>query len=280
MSHLPSILATGAAAVGLLTSAMVVAQVRRPDPADIRARAWQAAHRAEQQRRLNLANQLRPFYRYELMHARAACGLGKEELRKIRPDADAAYQRAIDRLDALGIDARRSRSGLEPDYHEAIRDTVFSVVERHVKPEQRAALQADTRSREAARKEAGVDLLVAVLDRELLLTEPQRRRIAESLAAHWDDRWRDALELAVGGSNVIPKVPDRVVTPYLSPAQQETWYHLSRFQGQLWGVSIDHGGDPDMERELGAEPKAIPPIRRRPIQPAPPVAKDVPRGHM
>jgi hypothetical protein len=236
------ILATGVAAVVLSTPATGLAQVGRVGPAEVLRRA----ERDEQQSRGGLSNQLRPFYRFELMHARTACGLGKEELQKLRPDADAAYQQAINRLDAA------RRSGLEPDYHEVIRDAVFSVLERHVSPERMAALRADLHLREAARKEAAVDMLVAVLDRQLLLTERQRRQIVDSLSAGWDDRWCDAVEVATGGNVVIPNVPDRLVTPFLSDAQRETWSHLTRQWGRLWAVNIDHGDDLAVDQDLGA----------------------------
>ena len=75
-----------------------------------------------------LSNQLRPFYRYELMHVRTACGLSKEQLQKIRPESDAAYGEAIARLDAARIESPRSTGDDEPDYQEAIRKAVHSVV--------------------------------------------------------------------------------------------------------------------------------------------------------
>jgi hypothetical protein len=259
MRRLPSILASGAVAVSLLTSAIVVAQVQQGDPAEVVERARQRAIiRAQQQRQLNMpnqmSNQLRPFYRYELMHLRTACGLTREQLREIRPEADSAYQEAIAGVSEARAQEQRSSGGKEPDYIEAIHGAVVRVFWRHLTVAQRATYEEDRRRREAARKEAGVDLLVAVLDRELLLTERQRQQLATSLSAHWDDRWCDALEVVLGQQTCFPKVPDRLVTPYLSATQQETWRRVPRFQGQPWGVAIDHGGDPDMERELGADP--------------------------
>src|SRR5262249_18751491 len=136
-----------------------------------------------------------------------------------------------------------------------------------------AALRDHLRLREAGRREAGVDMVVAVLDRELLLTEPQRRRIAESVAAQWDDRWCDALEVATGGRGVIPDVPDRLVESYLSAAQKETWSRLSRLPDRLWGVTIDHGGDTAMELELGADlPQRLVRVAPRPVLRQPPIA--------
>ena len=34
------------------------------------------------------------------------------------------------------------------------------------------------------------------------------------------------------------------MTPYLSAAQREIWRRIPRLQGRLWGVTIDHGGEP------------------------------------
>ena len=48
--------------------------------------------------------------------------------------------------------------------------------------EQWDALQADLRLRAASRKDAAIDLLVAVLDRDLLLTGRQRQEISATVA--------------------------------------------------------------------------------------------------
>ena len=42
--------------------------------------------------------------------------------------------------------------------------------------------------------------------------------------------------------------------PYLSEAQQEIWSQMYKFEGPLWGVALDHGGDPDMDHALGGVP--------------------------
>ena len=164
---------------------------------------------------LALSNQLRPFYRYELMHVRAACGLSKEQLQKIRPESDAAYDEAIASLEAARMASPRSTGDDEPDYHEAIRKAVHSVARRHVSREQWDALQADLRLRAASRKDAAIDLLVAVLDRDLLLTGRQRQEISATVAAHWEERFIDPLEVAFNDQSRCPKIPDELVDPVL-----------------------------------------------------------------
>lgn len=263
MRRLPRLLASGAAAVACLTAATAPARqfvVPVDEPVVGRTKAPENAAAALARRRSlrDMANQLRPFYRYELMHARTACRLTKEQLQAIRPEADTAYERAIDGLYADNLEASRSPGGEEPDYRPAIHEAVFFVVARHARPDQMAAYKADLERRAASRKEAGVPLLVAVIDRQLLLTARQREEIAESLSAHWDDRWCDGLEAAFTMGSRWPAVPDELVVPHLNATQQETWRQVPRVHGRLWGVVIDHGGDPAMEQELGAKVDARP----------------------
>src|SRR5262249_23092745 len=150
-------------------------------------------------------------------------------------------------LEGARQEAPRPAAHFDLDYQEAIRQAVHSVVERRVSREQWAALRADLRLRAASREEAGIDLLVAVLDRDLFLTGEQRQAIAGSVAAHWEDRFLDPLEVAFNDESRCPKIPDELVNPYLTAAQREAWGRIPRLQGRLWGVTIDHGGDPAME---------------------------------
>jgi hypothetical protein len=267
MRRFPTILASGAAIAVLLTSADGLAQMER-------VRVWelervqadrvmvegQPRAAVPRQRLRNTANQLRPYYRYELMHLRTACGLTKEQLREIRPEADAAYEEAIGRIIAGAQGGPRPRDASEVDYLGAIHEAVWKVFRGHLTLEQRAAYEEDLRLRQASRKEAGVDLLVAVIDRELLLTERQRQEIGASISAHWDDQWCDAAEAAFSHRSRRPGLPDPLVIPYLSAAQQATWHQMPRFQGRLWGVTIDHGGDPAMDQELGVDARGGRPV--------------------
>ena len=129
MRRTTSILTCGTAAVWLASAMGFAQEARFPenDPNAVQAKIRQQAVRARQRMVLALSNQLRPFYRYELMHVRAACGLSKEQLQKIRPESDAAYDEAIASLEAARMASPRSTGDDEPDYHEAIRKAVHSV---------------------------------------------------------------------------------------------------------------------------------------------------------
>jgi hypothetical protein len=245
-------------AVGLLTSAMVLVHAQGPVASRIEARNIDrdAMLKAARRRQLvNLTNQLRPLYRYELMSVRTGCRLTTEQLRDIRPETDAAFDRAIARLfEAQQKASRAPVHSADLDYESAIREAVFSVARRRVAAERWAVFQADLKRREASRKQAGVEFLVATLDRELRLTGRQRDRLAQSLSAHWDGRWYSALELTIGGNPCVPRIPDELVKPYLSEIQQGIWSRMYKFEGPLWGVALDHGGEPELEHALGAGP--------------------------
>ncbi len=276
MKRLLLILVSGAVAGGLLTSALVLAHAQDPVDPSIAARErereeWAklvakkspkhlAALKATRRRQIvNLTNQLRPLYRFALMSVRTACRLTPEQFRSIRPETDAAFNEAIARL----FEAQQKRlpgpvrvRTPDLDYETVIREAVFSVARRHVPAKQWAAFQEDLERREASRKQSGVEFLVATLDRDLHLSGQQRDQLTRSLSAHWDDLWYSALELTLGGSPCVPLVPDELVKPYLGETQQATWSRIYKFEGPLWGVALDHGGDADMENALGARPNA------------------------
>ncbi len=140
------------------------------------------------------------------------------------------------------------------DYETIIRELVFSAAKRHVPAERWAAFQQEVARREASRKEAGVEFLVATLDRELQLTDRQRDQLMKSLSSNWDSLWYAALELTLAGRPCVPRIPDDLVIPYLSETQRAIWGRMYKFEGPLWGVALDHGGEPDLEEALGARP--------------------------
>ena len=144
------------------------------------------------------------------MSVRTACRLTAEQFRSIRPETDAAFDEAIARLSEAQQNQPpgplRVRSA-DLDYETVIREAVFSVARRHVPAERWAAFQEDLARREANRKQAGVEFLVATLDRDLQLTGRQRDQLTQSLSAHWDNRWYSALEVTLGGNPCVPRDP-------------------------------------------------------------------------
>jgi hypothetical protein len=271
MRRLPSILASGAVAIVVWTSTIAMAQQRtgETDPAVVARR--QAAMMGRERRTSALLNRVGPSYRLELMHIRAACGLTREEMRVIRPEADAAYRQAIAGLSDGGTRSRTA-TGEESDAREVIRKAVHAVVERHVSPERRKALLDDCRLRATTRKETCIDMLVALIDGDLLLTANQRLQIADALSTHWDDLWCDDLEATFAQQSSYARIPASLVEPYLSAAQEETWRRTPMLQARSGSLRIRQGNDLVLDQALGADakaarpaaPRALPPLQRAP----------------
>jgi hypothetical protein len=281
MNRLLLFLASGVVAGGFLSSATALSQAEKlgdrrieatknerdapKRPVAERAPNRAAMLKASRQRQIiNLTHQLRSLYRFELMSVRTACHLTNEQLRSITPETDTAYLEAIAKL----FEAQQKAApgpvrvpSAELDYNAVIREAVFSVARRHVPAEQWAAFLEDLERREASRKQAGVEFLVATLDRDLRLTGRQRDQLAQSLSAHWDDLWYSSLELTLGGTPCVPRIPDELLKPYLSEAQQGIWSRMYKFEGPLWGVVFDQGGDAALDDAPGAGPK--PEVRAR-----------------
>ena len=109
MKRFPPIPAVVAVAVVFLTAAMVFAHPRRGVPAggDERVRI----------RRLPGPVEPAPAVLSIRAHARPdRCNLSREQLRTMRPELDAAYDRAIARIHASAARARIRVSGEDTDY--------------------------------------------------------------------------------------------------------------------------------------------------------------------
>jgi len=96
---------------------------------------------------------------------------------------------------------------------------------------------------------------VARFDQQLVLTAGQRERLIESLAAHWQDAWGQALPLFMHGAQFMPRIiPDSVVLPLLDETQKTVWRGLPKQNqqvfwgnlalGQRFGVVEDTSDDP------------------------------------
>lgn len=237
--------ARGAQGPAKRQAAEIRVEVRRAEPAPL-------AGTAIPRRINNLSEQLRPFYRYELMQIRSTCGLTPEQFRAIRPRSDAAYEAAVLRqYHGEPSNARVRLARLDVDYASAIHEAVESVFKPEVSPEKWKLFEEDQKRRQARRRDAGAELLVAMLDRDLQLTGDQRRQLIAAVAARWEDRWCDGLTVGYTVRSLIPDLPDELVTPYLSETQRGRYKGIQRYASRLLGVTIDHGKSLLAADELG-----------------------------
>jgi hypothetical protein len=140
--------------------------------------------------------------------------------------------------------APRERSA-PPDSHKQIRYGLAAAVKKYLTAEQQARYQLEVERRSIEEKRTAVGYLVAILDRNLLLSADHRDRLSESLSSHWDGTWCEPLEQIQSGNTLLPPVPDQYVVPVLDAAQTVTWREIQKLQSGLrsspfaWDMTID-----------------------------------------
>ncbi|MGE5194649.1 MAG: hypothetical protein ACM3U2_19325 [Deltaproteobacteria bacterium] len=157
------------------------------------------------------------------------------------------------------------------DVHEMVRRSIARTVKTNLSAGQVARFEEEIARRTADRKQAAVSHLVARLDGDLNLSAEQRDKLTESLAVNWTVTWDQQFEVMLRqpGAQFLPQLPERLVTPYLTPTQRKIWragrennqpnqgviFFQGGFAGGL-GIAVDVLGN-DVDDEDDDEP--VPP---------------------
>lgn len=190
-------------------------------------------------------HKFRPLLLAELNFVRKVCDPTPEQYRAIQVESEKNLK-AVARRHAE-LQKRNMRRGgpqmgnASSEPHKLIRDSLAKTVKLTLNDEQLARYQIELDQRTKSRREAAVHNLVARLDQDLVLSNEQRDKIAESLLAHWNEAWAPQIEQMVNGSQTYPNVPDRYVAPSLTPAQRKIWTGGANQRNQ--GVVMVMGGD-------------------------------------
>jgi hypothetical protein len=205
-----------------------------------------------------------PFLRAELLLVRTTCDLTEDQSKALgREGAQTLRSASANYVAWQRSEARKGAPGARsapPDSRNEIRDGVAAAVKKYLTAEQRARYQLERERRGTEEKRTAVCYLVAILDRNLLLSAEQRARLSESLSLHWDHAWCEPLEEIQRGNTLVPPVPDRYVIPFLDDVQTETWRGIQKLQSGLryslfaWDMTIDN--DPLMNVSLDASQHA------------------------
>jgi hypothetical protein len=211
--------------------------------------------------------QARPAVRAELIFVRNVCHLNRDELRQISRDADAVLKDVVNKMVDAQLQPRPARNApgrpaqVNSDAGKLLQEGLAAVMKKHLSTDQWALYSTELAQRQASRKQAGLRYLVESLDRDLYLSDPQRRKLAESLSAHWDDGWSIYLEYVLYGNQFYPMGIDPHLTPILTDVQKKVWQGFQRVGG-FWGFGGLQGGfmnDHDgLEEELGETRKVDP----------------------
>ncbi|HEY2759240.1 MAG TPA: hypothetical protein VGI75_00815 [Pirellulales bacterium] len=183
-----------------------------------------------------IRNRLQPVLKRELAFAERVCKLDKPQ-RKTLAEAGqeavkkAAYQYSQAQRNGGGqgqfVVFNGGRNVAQPNPIKMLQIALQDSAKDKLPPELLQLLNDEFAKRAEYRKQASIDNLIVVLDKKLGLTEKQRGEISESLAAAWDDAWATQLQtFAIYNQDLIPRFPDKCITPHLQPAQKTVWDNM------------------------------------------------------
>jgi hypothetical protein len=173
----------------------------------------------------------RPVLVSELHFIRSTCGLTAGQRSQIAGHAGKLLTKSVDTAAKMrishkpgGVQARLAPRPVPPDPLTLLQEGLADIVKARVAPEQWARYQEETAKRSAHRKQVVIRILVAKLDRKLLLTALQRDQLSASLSSHWSDAWqRQSFAIFSDSDDQFAQVPDELITPFLTKTQKELW---------------------------------------------------------
>lgn len=187
----------------------------------IRAMAAPAANVAalEQQ----FTQQVRPVLHAELLFLRSVCDLTFEQRRALSKESDQVLKDAVTPYVEAQQQMMRGVAAQYPDTRKVLQQSLEKAVKKHLSPEQATRYHAELEKRATEWKDAGVRLLVAKMDENLVLSSDQREKISKSLFEHWNDSWTQVVEMLQQNDQVFPMIPNQHVAPYLNASQKRVW---------------------------------------------------------
>jgi hypothetical protein len=183
-----------------------------------------------------LRAQFEPVVKVELSFAVRACKLEGEDRKKLIAAGDKWLNQYI--KDSQKQRPNRGQVQIwfnngggaidsgDNDPRATIAKGIASVAKATLTPEQFAVYDRECDHREDAYREAIGATLVVRMDEKLALSAEQRQKLTESLIGGWNDRWAPPLEMFMYNNDFWPSIPDKVVSPHLTPAQWEIWTRI------------------------------------------------------
>jgi hypothetical protein len=215
-----------------------------------------------------LRAQFEPVVKVELSFAIRACKLEGEDRKKLIAAGDKwldqyvkdSQKRQPNRGQLRVFVGGPRQAGQDSDPRRSIAQGIAGVVNSVVTPEQAAAYRQELSHRDSAYRDAIAATLVVRMDEKLALSAEQRQKLAESFATQWDDKWAPPLELFMYNNEMWPAIPDKVVSPHLTPAQWEIWTRIAKnAQNVRFGWGGENGqviDDVEFEKPAAEEPVA------------------------
>jgi len=213
---------------------------------------------------LEMPPKYQAILRAELNFAKHVCQLAPDEMQLLRDELNKDLKAQPQEPAAAGAgkavqrQVRIVQQGVAGDPLQLARGRLAKAVKTCLSVEQAARFQEelDKRTRDRRRSAAGV--LVARLDREMILSTKQREQITDSLLSHWNDAWCSSLQMFISNDQYFPNIPDAHVTKFLNATQTNIWHTIPKNQGAVMvnGVLGGMFGDVVMWDEDNADAPA------------------------
>jgi hypothetical protein len=184
--------------------------------------------------RRNLDSVYRPYYVAEYHLIRKVGSLTPEQAKAIARDGERAYRKEVLKAaeelmkEIASVGSFQALRRLEVIH--AIRDDLGAIAKSRMEPQQVERLRDEMAKRTAARREIGIETLLDMIDRELILGVGQREEIGRSLASHWEEDWIPWPDLFLHGRMPLPMIPDACIVGFLTENQRKAWREIPKVQ--------------------------------------------------
>lgn len=182
--------------------------------------------------------QLRPLLQVELLFAKRTCGATGDQMKKIKAELDTHVESAAAELLAMQQNADERQASACSTARKLVQQKLTALVEAHLPSDKAALYRGELHKRNSNEREVSALKLVALLDRQLLLSAAQRESLRTALSAKWDDGWTPIVEMSVS----VPAIPDDLIEPQLDPAQIKVWQAMPKLSNVNWGFQIFRNG--------------------------------------
>ncbi|WP_406694892.1 hypothetical protein V5E97_28000 [Singulisphaera sp. Ch08] len=194
------------------------------------------------------AKQYLPVLHVEYRLMRTICNPSKEERILIARAGFKALDEAAKNYDAWQNNRNRPNEQgaarpVVPNPRKAIQDALATAVNAHLSPDQGERYRVELEARSAEAKRVAILTVVAKLDHTLVLTVEQRSQLTDSLTSHWDESWETGLQHYNLDEQLIPPIPDPLISKFLSKSQIEVLrFHFQRVtpSASAYGIGVNN----------------------------------------
>jgi hypothetical protein len=205
----------------------------------------------------------RSLFLAELRFIRVSSGASEEQARRMARAAQGPLQAAVAEFVQNELKKPQAPGFDSTAAFRSVQDAVSAIAKAQLTPEQWARYRDQVAKRTAHRKQAAIRGMLARLEQKLRLTADQRDKLGESLSAHWNPSWDNAVVL-IGTNSNFPEIPDPVILPFLTESQKAAWKAIDK---GTWNMDVaaevalmategdPPGDDLDADKASGPAPK-------------------------